>query len=65
MEVDGCIDDRIQYVDCQPGDGIGILQCTVEARVGRNLTKTVKWDSVHRTEFEALQQMKEFISIYG
>ncbi len=55
------IDSRIQYIDCKPGDVEGLLNIEFESN-GVQIGHSVKWDSINRTEFQALANMKSFIA---
>jgi len=56
------IDSRIEYHGCNLGDAIGTLKCDITTEKGVHIKKTIKWDSLHKSEAEAIIEMMHFIN---
>ena len=55
------IDERIEYINCKPGDRVGIVKCAIPTGNSRTLIKVLRWDGINRTEIDCLANLKEFI----
>lgn len=57
------IDDRIEYTQGSPGSPRGKLSVVIKSPVSNiSLTKSITWDSINRTEVDALYTMKIFLA---
>lgn len=55
------IDHDIKYVNCKHGDTIGKLNCVINIDTDNTSTITVEWDTVNRTELDALSIVHQFV----